>query len=189
MEDEKIIQLYWERQTEAIPATAEKYGRYCHTIAYHILGNYEDAEECVNDTWLNAWNAIPPQRPDPSTRLKTFLGTIARNLSFNLYRNSHAEKRGGGEIVLALEELGDCVSGQEDVEGQIDRMELVAAINQFLEKLPEKKQNVFVCRYWYADPVKDIASRYRMTDNQVSVTLSRLRSKLKVYLQEQGFQL
>lgn len=112
MDDAKIVQLYWDRNEQAIPATADKYGRYCTSIANNILGNNEDAEECVNDTYLNAWNSMPPHRP---SILSTFLGKIVRNLSFNRYKHNTADKRGGGELPVVLEELSDLVSGKDDV--------------------------------------------------------------------------
>lgn len=185
MNDSEIVQLYWERNQTAISATSEKYGHYCNSIARNILGNNEDAEECVNDTYLNAWNSMPPHRPD---FLSTFIGKITRNLSFNRYKRQRAEKRGGGEFPLVLDELGS-ISGFHDVEQEIDRQELVEAINVFLNQLPIIKRNIFICRYWYADSISDIAKRFEMTDNNVSVTLTRTRNKLKAYLSERGFEL
>ncbi len=134
MDDMKIVQLYWDRNQEAIPATADKYGGYCASIARNILGNHEDAEECVNDTYLNAWNAMPPHHPDT---LSVFLGKLTRNLAFNRFRHGHTDKRGGGEIVLVLDELADCVSGTDDVDQEINQKELVKEINTFLNHLPE----------------------------------------------------
>lgn len=186
MEDSRIIELYWERDQSAIPVTAEKYGGYCTSIARNILENDEDTEECVNDTWLGAWNSMPPHRPG---MLSTFLGKITRNLSFNRRRRSNAEKRGGGELPLVLDELGECVSGRDSVEGEYDRKELLNAINGFLDGLSPEKRAVFVCRYWYADRVGDIAARLGMTENHVSVTLTRLRRKLREYLVKGGFEL
>lgn len=184
MEDSRIVQLYWDREQDAILETANKYGGYCTSIANNILDCLEDAEECVNDTYLHAWNAMPPHRPKV---LSTFLGKITRNLSFNKYQHIHAQKRGGGEITLVLEELEDCVSGSEDVEQKVMEQELVKAIDLFLSRLPLVKRQIFVCRYWYADSVSDIAKRFKMTENSVSVTLSRTRGKLKAYLLERGF--
>lgn len=186
MDDAKIVQLYWDRDEQAIPATASKYGNYCISIARNILGNCEDAEECVNDTYLNTWNAIPPHRPK---RLSAFLGKIVRNLSFNRYAHNTADKRGGGELPAVLEELAGCVSGSDDV-GQIyEHKELAAAINDFLGTLPAEKRNIFVCRYWYTDSVNEIAARYGMTCGAVSMTLKRLRTKLHSYLVERGYEL
>lgn len=186
MEDMQIINLYWIRSQDAIPATSEKYGGYCMTIARNILDNSQDAEECVNDTWLRAWNSMPPQRPNV---LSAFLGKITRNLSFNRYKRDTAEKRGGGELPLVLDELGECVSGTESVEGEWDRRELLGAINDFLAQLPPEKRAVFVCRYWYADSVGEIARRFGLKEGSVSMTLTRLRRKLSEHLTERGFAL
>lgn len=182
MEDSAIIQLYWERSDEAIPATAKKYGRYCAAIAGNILDSREDAEECVNDTYLKAWNAMPPRRPQV---LSAFLGAITRNLAFNRYKYNRAGKRQGA----ILTELSECVSGISDPEQELDRRELLRAINDFLSNLPEKKRNIFVCRYWYSDSVGDIARRYAMREGAVSMTLNRLRADLRRFLTERGFQL
>lgn len=186
MDDNGIIQLYWDRNDQAISATSEKYGHYCKAIAKNILNNEEDAEECVNDTYLNAWNSMPTHWPK---QLATFLGKITRNLSFNKYKRDHAEKRGGGEIALILDELTDCVSDADDVEQIIDRQELSKAINSFVKNLPIEKRNIFVRRYWYADSVSDIASDYGMLQGTVSKTLERARKQLKAYLAERGFEL
>ncbi len=186
MEDAKIVQLYWDRDEQAIPATSDKYGSYCASIARNILGNAEDAEECVNDTYLHAWNAMPPHRPK---MLSTFLGKLTRNLSLNRCRHNDAEKRGGGQSAAVLDELAELVSGGGEPEQEIDRRELLEAINVFLDELPRDKRRIFVCRYWYFDSVSEIAARFGLTENRVSVTLSRLRRKLHDYLSERGFML
>ena len=143
MNDKDIIQLYLNRDQRALSATAKKYGKYCTSIAKNILGNNEDAEECVNDTYLSTWNSIPPTIP---TILSAFLGKITRNLAFNKYKHNHVMKRGNGEIAVVLDELAECVSGVDDVEQEIDRRELVATINSFLETLPPKKRNKVIRR-------------------------------------------
>ena len=186
MDDNGIIQMYWDRNEQAIRATSEKYGYYCKIIARNILDNEEDAEECVNDTYLNAWNSMPTHWPE---QLSTFLGKITRNLSFNKYKCNHAKKRGGGEITLVLDELTDCVSDIETVEQTIDRQELAKAISSFVKSIPIKKRNIFVRRYWYADSVSDIASDYGMLQGTVSKILERTRKQLKAYLAERGFEL
>ena len=185
MEDSRIVQLYWDRDQEAIPATSEKYGNYCGAIAWNILGNREDAEECVNDTWLRAWNAMPPHRP---SLLSTFLGKITRNLAFDRFSFLRAEKRGGGELPSVLEELGECVSNTDDLEQTVDERELARAITDFLAALPAAKRNVFIRRYWYTEPISAIGRRYGMGDGAVSMTLSRLRQKLRIHLMERGFE-
>lgn len=186
MDDNSIIQLYWDRNDQAISITSEKYGHYCKSIAKNILNNDEDAKECVNDTYLNAWNSMPTHWPE---QLSTFLGKITRNLSFNKYKHNRAEKRGGGEITLVLDELTDCVSDIDDVEQIIDRQELEKAINFFVRNLSTEKRNIFVRRYWYADSVSKIAADYGMLQGTVSKTLERTRRQLKSYLTERGFEL
>ena len=186
MEDEKIVQLYWDRNEQAITATAEKYGNYCTSIARNILGNAEDAEECVADTYWNTWNTIPPHRP---VVLSVFLGKITRNLSLNRHKYNTAEKRGGGQTMLVLDEIAELVSGKEDADQQIRQKELVCSIDVFLDRLPEKNRCIFVCRYWYFDSISDIAKRFKMTENNVSATLSRIRGKLRRHLVERGFEL
>ena len=186
MEDALIVQLYLDRNEQAISATAEKYGSYCMSVAGNILENREDAEECVNDTYLNAWKAIPPHRPQ---RLSIFLGKITRNLAFNKYKRNTAEKRGGNKLPAVLDELADCVSGREDVEMSFVRQELVAEINRFLGALPAEKRNIFVCRYWYGDSIGEIASRFRMTCAAVTMCLARLRAHLRDYLLKRGYEL
>lgn len=186
MDDEMIVQLYLERNEQAIPETETKYGNYCTSIANNILGNKEDAEECVNDTYFNTWNAIPPHRPKV---LSTFLGKIVRNLAFNKYKYYTAEKRGGSEIDLVLEELADCISSKDDVEQAYEYSELVSDINTFLGELSEEKRNIFVCRYWYADSISDIAERYKMSKGAVSMVLNRIRNRLHDYLEKRGYEL
>ena len=186
MDDSKIVQLYWDRNEQALTATSDKYGNYCISIAKNILGNKEDAEECVNDTYMRAWNSLPPHRPNI---LSTYLGKITRNLSFNLYKRNTADKRGGGEVPVVLDEIVDLVSDTDDVEKEIDRRELVKAIDDFLGKLPADKRSIFICRYWYFDSISNIASRFGMTNNYVSVLLNRLRLKPHNYLLERGFEI
>lgn len=186
MDDIQIVQLYWDRNERAIPATANKYDNYCTSIARNILDNKEDAEECVNDTYLSAWNSMPPHKP---SRLSTYLGKLTRNVSLNRYRHNTATKRGGSQTSIVFEEIAELVSDTDSVEQEIDRKELILAINHFLKRLTPVKRSVFVCRYWYFDSVSDIAKRFGMTENNVSVTLNRLRFKLRKYLLERGFEL
>lgn len=185
MDDSRIIQLFWDRDPCAVEAAAAQYGGYCTAIARNILGRDEDAEECVNDAWLAAWNAIPPHRP---AMLSTFLGRLTRNLALNRRKHDRADKRGGGETDLALDELAEILPDRDTVERELDRRALSAAINAWLGGLPEKKRRIFVCRYWYFDSVADIASRYGMRENAVSVILNRLRADLRRYLTERGFE-
>jgi len=186
MDDAKIVQLYWDRDEQAIPATADKYGSYCTSIAKNILGNHEDAEECVNDTYWNAWNAMPPHRP---RILSAFLGKITRNISLNRCKHNAADKRGGGQAMVVLDEIAEVVSGTDSIEQEIDRRKLVKTIDDFLDRLPLDKKSIFVCRYWYFDSISDIANRFGLTETHVSVTLHRLRHKLHNFLLERGFEL
>lgn len=185
MEDSMIVQLYFDRDESAISRTHEKYGAYCTSIANNILGCAEDAEECVNDTYIKAWNTIPPHRPGV---LSTFLGKITRNLSFNKYKQNTAQKRGGSDIPAILDELEECVASTADnVENEMEYKELVKAIDNFLASLPQEKRNIFVCRYWYNESVAKIAKEYGMKENAVSMVLHRLRAKLKDSLIERGY--
>lgn len=184
MKDGEIVKLFWERDQRAVQAAEKQCGAYCKSIALSITGSPEDAEECVNDALLQAWNAIPPHKPQ---MLSTFLGKITRNLAINRYRAQHREKRGGGGVPLVLDELSELVSGTESVEKELDRRALTTEINGFLGTLSAKKRFVFVRRYWYADAVSEIAKQCGMSENRVSVLLHRLRKQLKEYLNERGF--
>ena len=186
MDDAAIVRLYWERDESAIPATNEKYGSYCRTIAMNILSCREDAEECMNDTWLHAWNTVPPQRP---VHLGAFLGKITRNLALNRYQRNTALKRGGGKPTAVLEEVEDFLSATDTATQALDRQELLQTIDDFLAALPREKRIIFVRRYWYFDAVSDIAARLGKSENSIAVTLSRLRAKLRRALVERGFEL
>lgn len=186
MKDHEIIDLYWKRKETAISATAEKYGKYCHTISYNILHNNEDAEECVNDTYLGAWKSMPPQRPE---RLSAYLGKITRNLSLNRFKRYTAEKRGLGQTELVLSELEDCIPSETGVEQVIDEMVLVNSINQFLRAQPEQKRNIFIRRYWYLYPIRDIAENYGMSESKAASMLFRMRNELKTHLEKEGITL
>ena len=186
MEDEKILQLYLDRNELAIHESAEKYGAYCRAIAVNILGDPDDAEECVNDTWFKAWNAIPPASP---ADLRTYLGKISRNLAFDKYRTERRDKRGSGEEALLLDELEEIVSGREDAASPLLEKELLDEIRRFLERQTKEKRVMFVRRYWYADSVSAIADRLGTSENRVSVTLNRLRKKLKDHLNQRGYDL
>lgn len=185
MKDREIVDLYWERNESAIAASTDKYGSYCHSISYNILHNHEDAEECVNDTWLGAWKAMPPHRPE---RLSTFLGKITRNLSLDRFKKYTAEKRGLGQTALVLSELEDCISDESSVEQILDEMILVKAINGFLYAQPEQRRNIFIRRYWYLFPIKEIAAVYGMSESKVASMLFRMRNELKVHLEKEGIQ-
>lgn len=140
MEDTAILDLYWARDERAITETQKSYGKYCYSIAYHILHDREDTEECLNDTWMRAWNAIPPKKPN---RLELFLGTITRNLSFDRWKGRHAQKRGNGTMDMALDELAECIPAAHDTESIVEAAELERSINAFLHTLSEQECNVF----------------------------------------------
>lgn len=184
MEDSQIIELYLQRNSDAIWRTEGKYGAYCMTIAERILHNREDSEECVNDTWLRAWNSIPPLIPD---KLKMFLAKITRNIAINRLQAETAAKRGGGEQALALSELEECVAGSQNIEKEFESKQLDECVRVFVRELPEKEGNVFVRRYFFTESASEIAERYGMTANHVMVVLSRVRKKLRAHLKKEGF--
>jgi RNA polymerase sigma-70 factor (ECF subfamily) len=184
MEDFEIVEMYWDRDENAITQTDRKYGKYCRKIAYSILFDREDTEECVNDTWLQTWNSIPPHRPE---RLSTYLGKICRNIAINLFEKLSADKRGGTEIDACLDEMAEVVGQTSDVEEQLDLSVLTDAINGFLKQCEKQARIVFVQRYWYMLNVKEIAKENGMSESNVKMTLMRTREKLKEYLIEEGY--
>ena len=183
MEDKQIVELYWARSESAISETANKYGRYCHYIAYQILTNDEDAKEVVNDTYLKAWNTSPPQRPDP---LKPYVGTISRQLALNVYKEQHTQKR-GGQVPLVLDELSDCIPNPENHENIGESIALSEALSRFLRALPQKTRNIFIRRYFYMSPVAEIARDFSMKESNVTMHLLRTRRKLEQFLKKEGF--
>ena len=183
MDDTQIVELYWERKECAIEETATKYGSYCYSIAQNILHNEDDAKECVNDTWLDAWNSMPPHRPSV---LSTFLGKLTRRISIDKWRRSTAKKRGDGQLPLVLAELEDCISDGKSIEEETERKLLAEVIAAFVKSLPETEQKVFLCRYWYMDSVSAIATRFRFSESKVKSMLSRTREKLRVRLEKEG---
>lgn len=183
MEDRQIVDLYWQRSDLAISETDQKYGRYCHTIAYNICGTDEDAEECVSDTWFRAWNLMPDRRP---TILSAFLGRITRNFAINLIQAKNRIKRGGGEAVLALDELEECIPGGRNPEQALEEKELARAIGRFVSGLPKTEKKIFVLRYWYVASMDEIAETLGFSTGKVKTSLFRTRKKLKNYLEEEG---
>ena len=180
MDDNEIVELYWSREEKAILETDKKYGKYCRYIANNILQNKEDTEECVNDTYFNTWNSIPPQRPNI---FKTFLGKIARNVALNIYERKKAKKR-NGVLEVALEELNECIVAGANVEQEIQYNELVQKLNNFIKNLPQDKRKIFLERYWYLDSIKEISSKNKMSESSVKITLFRIREKLNMYLKD-----
>ena len=182
MTDTEIINLFFERSEQAIDELAKKHGNAVARVARNILGNEQDTEECVNDTYLGTWNAIPPHRPSP---LRTFVCKIARNLATMKFHSNTAEKR-NSQYDLALDELEEYLADNSSVEEAYDAKELRAAINGFLATLNPSDRFLFMRRYWYSDPVKDIAKMAHSTTNSVTVRLFRIREKLRHYLVKEG---
>ena len=182
--DEAIIELYWNREEAAIPETDLKYGGYCHSVAYNILQSFEDTKECLNDTWLRTWNSIPPTRP---SNLKLFLAKIARNLAFDRYRAEHSAKRGSGELPMCIDELSETVMGARDVLETVEAKELGEAISAFIRALPELDGNIFIRRYFYVESSAEISERFGLRENNVNVKLSRVRKRLKTFLEKEGY--
>ena len=183
MDDNKIIDLYWARSQQAIAESELKYGAYCRTVARNILDRDEDAEECVNDTWLRAWNAMPPQRPSV---LQAFFGTLTRNLSLDRWRRDRAQKRGGSQVELALEELEDCLAARDRVDEAVDAQTTAGLISAFVRGLPKQDRLLFVRRYWYLDDIQALAKQMGMGQSQVKSRLHRIRQRLKTELEKGG---
>ena len=183
MEDQGIVELFFDRSEQAIVETDKKYGGYCYTIAYNILASREDSEESVSDTYFSAWNTIPPRKP---TLLQAFLGKITRHISIDRWRKQTAQKRGGKELTLALEELGECLDTR-GMEAEITHRELTRVLNGFLATLAETERNVFLCRYWYMDTIETIAKITGFSQSKVTSMLHRSRGKLRKKLAEEGY--
>ena len=185
MDDNAIIDLFFQRSENAITETSLKYHQYCMTIAYNILPCHHDAEESVNDTYLTAWNIIPPNRPK---KLSAFLGRITRNIALNKYDYYKAKKR-NNEFDLILSELGDIVSAQESVETQYEAGQVAEAISAFLRCIDTENRNVFIRRYWYTDSISDIANRFGISESKIKSMLLRIRNKLKSFLEKEGIKI
>ena len=183
MEDGKIIDLYWARSQQAIAASEEKYGPYCHTIARRILDREEDAEECVNDTWQRAWDTMPPQRPGS---LRAYFVKITRNLSLDRWRRLRAAKRGGNQVEVALHELEDCLPDYRRPDEELEAGETAALISAFLRRQSEADRALFVRRYFHLEPLNDLADRFGMGAGQVKSRLHRMRNRLKQELEKEG---
>lgn len=183
IEDNRIVDLYWQRNEEAISETAAKYGNYLRSISYQILNNAEDAEECVSDTYHDAWQSMPPHRPSV---LSTFLGKITRRISIDVWRKKSAGKRGGGEMDLILDELEDCVADSADVETAVEEQETERIIGEFLDALPVTERRVFLRRYWYMDSIAGIAADLGFTVSKTTSMLHRIRGRLREKLESEG---
>lgn len=184
MDDKQIVELYWQRDEHAIEATAAKYGPYCMKISQNILEDRADSEENVNDTYLHAWNAMPPQRP---AILQAFLGKIARNLALNRYKAKSAQKRQGDALALSLDELDDCAVSRPGPESETAAAELGASISAFLRTQGEDARSMFILRYFYCDSIEEISSRFSCGESRVKTTLLRTRRKLKQHLIKEGY--
>lgn len=181
MDDNAIIELFFARSEQAIRELDGKYGKVCHSLSYNILHSRQDAEECVNDSYLGAWEAIPPARPDP---LLAFLCRIVRNLSLMRYHADRAAKRGGGSCAVALEELEGCLASPRTVEGDLEEQELVRLVEDFLDTLSAENRVLFLRRYWFSDSYGEIAARTGLSEKNVSVRLTRIRKQLRHYFEE-----
>ena len=183
MDDGKIIDMFFARNEDAIRHTDAAYGRRLYHLADRIVENGQDAEESVSDTYLAAWNTIPPRRPN---FLNAFLAKMTRHISIDRWRKLSAKKRGGGEIILALDELEECVD-THNVETELVKKELTRVLNAFLSSLPETERNVFLCRYWYLDSIQTISEVSGFSQSKVTSMLHRLRGKLRKKLSEEGY--
>ena len=186
MEDQRIVELYWGRDESAIKETERKYGRYLSKIAYNILSNTQDSEESVNDTYLHAWNSMPPHKPGV---LSSYLAKITRRVSIDIFRRKNREKRKGSEYAVSLSELEDCLSSGGGPEEAIEVQELGAAINSFLRGQSEAVRNTFIGRYYFLDPIKEVAQYCGLSESAAKSMLHRTRGKLRDYLREEGFDL
>lgn len=184
MEDSKIVALYFDRDESAIDHTQKKYGPYLHKIAYNILEDLQDSQESVNDTYLAAWNSIPPHRPDI---LSTYLGKLTRRISIDIFRKRNRLKRRDSEYALSLSELEDCVAGGEQPEETVQAQLLAESISTFLRQLPAQSRHAFVGRYYFMDPLKEVARYCGMSEAKAKTLLYRIRCSLKDYLQKEGF--
>ena len=184
MDDAAIVTLYWQRDERAIRETEQKYGSYCRSIARSLLSDEQDAEEILGDAWLRAWNSIPPQRPE---KLSTYLGKLTRNLSLSRLRERQAQKRGGGELPLALEELADCVPGPGDPEEELEARELGRALRRFVKALPRRERDIFVSRYFFLAPLEKLSRKSGWSESKLKSMLFRTRKKLKKFLREEGY--
>jgi len=184
MEDAQIVDLYFARSENAILETEKKYGRYCHYIAYQILNNDEDTKEVVNDTFLKIWNTVPPKRPE---YLKCYVGMISSQLAIDRYNLYNAEKRGGGQLPLVLDELSECIPDDDNGMDIGDSIALRDTLNRFMRSLPKKTRDIFIRRYWYVCSISEIAKAYSMKESNVGMLLLRTRKKLEKFLRKEDF--
>lgn len=184
MTEQNILDLYFERDGNAIYETDLKYGNYCYAVAYNILLDNEDSEESVNDTYLETWNRIPPTRPNS---LKAYLGKLCRNISISRFRNKSTQKRGGNEVSLCLDELSECIPSGLDLQRSLETKELVDLLNHFLFNLPDRERNIFTARYWYAMATPEISRAFGINENTVKTILRRTRKALLETMKKEGW--
>ena len=182
-DDERILNLFEARNEQALRETTGRYGTLCKSVARNILGTEEDAEECLNDALLGAWNAIPPAHPN---NFGAYFLTLVRNFALKRYAAAHAEKRGGGQMTATLSEISEIIASQDNVEHELDRRAMLDAITRFLGTLPEPQRSLFIRRYYHASPVTELAELFDMSENNVKVTLSRIRKRLCNQLRKEG---
>ena len=183
MNDQAIITLFEQRSEQAISESEQQYGALCRSVARNITGSEEDAEECLNDAMLAAWNAIPPAKPK---NFCAYLLRLVRNSALDRYRAAHTEKRSAANLAGSIDELAEIIPGRGDVVSEIERREMLAAVNAFLQGLPQKQRDLFVRRYWYGTEISVLSDMFRMTESHVTVTLSRLRKRLQKHLGKEG---
>lgn len=186
MEDAEIVELYWARDEDAVGQTKTKYGAYLNRVAYNILSDLEDSQECVSDTLLAAWRSMPDNRPK---NLRTYLGKITRQVSIDLYRRRNRMKRYASEYAISLEELGDSFTDGRTPEDELNARLLTETVNRFLRTLPDEARNTFIGRYYFFDSIKNVARYCGMSESKCKSMLYRTRQSLKVYLQKEGFDL
>ena len=184
MEDREIVELYWQRSDRAVQESEKKYGPWCRTIAQNIVADLRDAEECVSDTWFAAWNAMPDKQPE---KLGGFLGKLTRNFALDRWRADRRQKRGGGEMPLALEELSECVPGGGDVEETVELRELSRTVAAFVRALPESERQIFAARYYALASMEEIAARSGYSQGKVKSMLHRTRLRLRAELEKEGY--
>lgn len=186
MQDERIVELYWQREEDAIKETEQKYSHYLYKVAYNILADREDSKESVNDTYFSAWNSMPPNKP---VVLSTYLGKLTRRISIDIFRKKNRQKRKASEYAISLEELEECLTEGDATMENVDARLLAQAINRFLRELPEEARNTFIGRYYFLDSVKEVAKYCSMSESKAKSLLYHTRAGLKTYLEKEGYQI
>ena len=186
MNDTEILALFFERNETALTECNKKHGRYCRAIAQNILANEQDTEECINNVFLKAWNAIPPHRPE---KLRTYLGKITRNEALKIYEKRTAGKRLGDNAAITIEELSEILPSADNTEISVARLDFSRILNDFLADLPKETRVIFIKRYWYLCPIKEISKDMGIEESKIKMSLSRTREKLKNILRKEGFEI